>query len=480
MTAPALVETRAVTKRFPGVVALDRVDFKLRPGEVHALLGENGAGKTTLTRIVAGDYAPDEGELRFAGERVSLSSPRDALERGVRLVTQERALVPTLSVAENVLLGRLPTAAGRRVDWRRTNEEARQVLERVGLRVDPTREVESLRPAEQQLVEIARALSEEGRTLILDEPTAALSATETTRLFEVIGGLREHGVGVLYISHRVGELAEIADRVTVLRDGRVVTTTELSQTTREELVRLMVGREIAELYPRVRAQPGEVVLALDGATAPGLCDDVSLEVRSGEIAAVFGLVGSGATEIPYVAAGDRPHTGEIRVRGRLGLVPVDRRSEGLLRQATVRRNLCAASLDRYARFGVFSRRRERAAARRQVEALRLRPARTEARVRGLSGGNQQKTVLGRWLEAGADLFLLSEPTRGVDVGARAEIYEILGRLCERGAAILVASSDLDEVVGLADRVYVITRGRVVATLEGDEITHERVLEAATR
>ena len=480
MTARALVETRAVTKRFPGVVALDRVDFQLRPGEVHALLGENGAGKTTLTRIVAGDYAPDEGELLFGGEPVSLSSPRDALERGVRLVTQERALVPTLSVAENVHLGRLPTAAGGRLDRRRANEEARQVLERVGLRVDPTREVERLRPAEQQLVEIARALSEEGRTLILDEPTAALSATETTRLFDVIRGLREHGVGVLYISHRVGELADIADRVTVLRDGRVVTTTELSETTREELVRLMVGREIAELYPRVRAEPGEVVLALDGVTAPGLCDDVSLEARSGEIVAVFGLVGSGATEIPYVAAGDRPHTGEIRVRGRLGLVPADRRSEGLLRQATVRRNLCAASLARYARYGVFSRRRERAAARRQVEALRLRPARTEARVRGLSGGNQQKTVLGRWLEAGADLFLLAEPTRGVDVGARAEIYELLGRLCERGAAILVASSDLDEVVGLADRVYVITRGRVVATLEGDEITYERVLEAATR
>jgi ABC-type sugar transport system ATPase subunit len=478
--AEPVLSARGIGKRFPGVVALQDVDFELRPGEVHALLGENGAGKTTLTRIIAGDYQPDEGELVFSGERVELASPRDALDLGVRLVTQERALVPTLSVAENVLLGRLPRRGGGRVDWPRAIEQAREAIARAGLDVDPRVEAGRLRPAEQQLLEIAKALSSRGRILILDEPTAALSSSETDRLFDVVRGLRDEGVGILYISHRVGELASIVDRVTVLRDGRLVATSTLAETSREELLRMMVGRDLTELYPRVRSEPGERLLELADIGSEGICEGVSLQVRRGEIVMAFGLVGSGATEVPYMAAGHMPHTGSVSLVGNAGFVPADRHAEGLLPQATVRRNIGVASLSAYARAGLFSRRRERAAAARQIGALDLRPPRPEGYVANLSGGNQQKAVLCRWLAAGADLLLLSEPTRGVDVGARAEIYELLGRLCESGAGVFAASSDLDEVVGLADRVYVMARGRMVAHFEGADVTHERILEAATR
>ena len=482
MSGRPVIEARGVTKRFPGVTALDAVDFTLRRGEVHALLGENGAGKSTLTRIIAGDYPPDEGGLLMAGEPVRFSSPRDARQAGIRLVTQERALVPSLSVAENVFLGRLPArSALGPVDWRALRRRAEGELARVGLAVDPGTEVGRLRPAEQQLVEIAKALSEEGSVLILDEPTAALSSDETARLFGVVRALRADGAAVLYISHRVGELHEIADRVTVLRDGRVVGTHRAGATTSERLVREMVGRDLVDLYPRERREPGEVLLEMIDVDAPGVCEGLSLTVRAGEIVAAFGLVGSGATELPYVAAGDLAATGSVRRHARPGLVPVDRRSEGLLAGSSVRRNIGVASLRRYRRGAVaLSRRAERRAAQARVADLDLRPARVETRVATLSGGNQQKAVLGRWLEAEADLLLLSEPTRGVDVGARAEIYRILARRAAGGAAVLMASSDLDEVVGLADRVYVVSRGRVAAELAGPAITPEAVLEAATR
>jgi ABC-type sugar transport system ATPase subunit len=480
VNAPPLIEARALTKTFPGVTALDRVHFELRAGEVHALLGENGAGKSTLTRIIAGDYQPDAGELYFSGEKVALGSPREARARGVRLVTQERTLVPTLSVAENIFLGRLPKRSRTVVDWRVARRGAEEVLARIGLEVDPATEVGLLRPAEQQLVEIARELSDAGRILVLDEPTAALASAEADRLFDVVRSLQEQGVGILYISHRVGELADIASRVTVLRDGRVVTTRELTATNTDELVRLMIGRELSDLYQRTATSPGDVALELSDVSVEGICQDVSLTVRLGEIVAVFGLVGSGATEIPYIAAGHLRHSGSVVTSGRVGIVPLDRRHEGLLRQATTRRNIGAGSLDRYARFGIFSRRRERAAASRQIVALGIRPPRPEARVAGLSGGNQQKVVLARSLEAGAGLLLLAEPTRGVDVGARADIYGILRGLCERGAAVLMASSDLDEVVGLAGRVYVMARGRVVDVFADEAITRARVLEAAAR
>jgi ribose transport system ATP-binding protein len=476
----SLLEIRGLTKRFPGVLALDGVDFDVDAGEVHALLGENGAGKSTLVRIVAGGHAPDAGTITIDGAAVAPGSPREARAHGVRIVTQERSLVPTVSVSENVLMGRLPTRFGGAVDWGEAHRRTRAALQSLGLDVDPTRELGELRPAHQQLVEIARATSDEGRVLILDEPTAALSAEDTDHLFAAIRGLRASGVGIVYISHRLGELSAIADRVTILRDGRLITTRPLGDATPAELVRAMVGRDIEELYPRTRREAGDVLLSLRDVTAPGVCEGATLDVRAGEIVAVFGLVGSGATEVPYVASGDLPSAGTIDRRGRRALVPSDRRGEGVLPQATTARNIGLASLPRYRRLGVFSRQRERAAARRRAEELDLRPPNVLATIVKLSGGNQQKAIIARGLEGDAALYLLSEPTRGVDVGARSDIYRILAERCAVGAGVLLASSDLDEVVGLADRVYVMSRRRVVAVVGGSEITSERLLAEATQ
>ncbi len=480
VTSPSLVSAVGVTKDFPGVRALDNVSFSVEIGEVHALLGENGAGKSTLTKVLAGDYPPDAGWVEVLGQRIRFSSPHDARRAGIRLVTQERSLVPSLSAAENVFMGVLPSRAGALLDRRELNRRTRAELDRVGLEhVDPGKEVGLLRPAEQQLVEIARALSREGRVLILDEPTAALSTQETARLFDVVRALRSSGVGILYISHRIGELRDIADRVTVLRDGRVASTHLVTETTREGLVREMIGRDLKEMYPRRRTSFGEPALVFDHTTVPGICEDISLTVRRGEIVAVFGLVGSGATELPYVAAGDRPGNG-VFLSGSAGLVPADRHAEAIFPASTLRRNLTAPSIGRYQRLGIYRRRAEQAAAERQIESLRIRPPATEALISSLSGGNQQKVVVGRWLERGADVLMLSEPTRGVDVGARAEIYAILASRCDAGAAVFIASSDIDEVAGLADQVVVMAKGRIVERLAGSAITTERLLEAATR
>lgn len=476
-----LIEARAVTKRYPGVTALDGVDFALRSGEVHALLGENGAGKSTLVRIIAGAERPDSGQLRMAGRDVDFREPRDARAAGIRVVTQERTLVPTLSVAENIFMGELPSR-GRLgyVDWRTLEHDSRELLERLGMHIDASSEVGRLLPAQQQLVEIARALSQSARVLVMDEPTAALSAQETALLFRVVHNLRAEGVGVVYISHRVGELAEIADRVTVLRDGRKVLEERFTETSHDALVRAMVGRELGEMYPARSTVPGEALLVLEGVTAGSVCRELDLVVRRGEIVGVFGLVGSGATEVPYVAAGDvAVDAGNVTRKGRLGLVPVDRRSEGLLPRLSVQRNIGAASIGRYVSRFLFRGALEREGARSQVEALSIRPSRTSAVMSGLSGGNQQKAVVGRWLEYGADLLLLAEPTRGVDVGARADLYAILASLCQAGAGILLASSDIDEVAGLADRVHVLVRGSNVATFERPDVDVERLLRAAT-
>jgi ABC-type sugar transport system ATPase subunit len=476
----SLLQVRGVTKRFPGVLALDGVDFDVEAGEVHALLGENGAGKSTLVRIIAGDHAPDAGTLTIDGEAVPSGSPRDARAHGVRIVTQERSLVRSISVTENVLMGRLPTNRLGAVDWRAAHRTARSALRPLGLEIDPARELGGLRPAHQQLVEIARAMSDEGRLLILDEPTAALPAEDTDHLFAAVRELRAAGVGIVYISHRLGELSAIADRVTILRDGRRITTGPLGGATHAELVRAMVGRDIEELYPRVRREASDVVLALDGVTAPGICEGASLEVRGGEIVGVFGLVGSGAAELPYVASGDVPSAGTVYRAAPPAMVPGDRRGEGVLPQASAARNIGLGSLPRYRRLGVFSRQRERAAARARAEELDIRPPDVLTSIVKLSGGNQQKTIIARGLEGRAGLYLLSEPTRGVDVGARSDIYRILAERCADGAGVLLASSDLDEVVGLADRVYVMSRRRVVATVAGTAITSERLLAEATQ
>lgn len=478
--APAL-EVRNISKRFGKVAALQDVNFELRKGEIHALVGENGAGKSTLTRIIVGDYEPDAGSVVFEGEPAALKSPHDALMRGVRLVTQERALAPTLSVAENILLGRLPVRRGV-VNWRAARRLALEAMSRIGLELDPDVPVADLAAAAQQEVEICKALIGSARVVMLDEPTAALSETETERLFDVVRQLRDQGVGVIYISHRLGEIQRLADRVTVMRDGRVAAVADARTTPIQDLVRHMVGREVLQSARDTDRVPAstEVVLELDDVSAPGVCTGINLTLRAGEIVALFGVVGSGATEIPYVVAEGGNHTGSVTTVGGIGLVPADRRTEALLPQAPIRRNLGVATLPSYAHGGIFRRRREAAVARRQIEALKIRPADPEAAITALSGGNQQKAIVGRWLQAGAKVLLMCEPTRGVDIGARTEIYDLLRRQCREGMGCLIASTDIEEVTNIADRVYVVAHGRVADVLEGEHVTASRALEAATR
>jgi ribose transport system ATP-binding protein len=466
-----------IEKRYPGTVALAGVDMDVCAGEVHALLGENGAGKSTLTKIFAGDQVADGGRLELDGSPTTFRSPRDSLAAGIRLVTQERSLAPSLSVAENLFMGDLPSRVGW-YDRRGVLTSSLEVLERVGLgHIDPRSEVGRLRPAEQQLVEVGRAIARSGRVLILDEPTAALGASETDRLFDVVERLRQENIAVIYISHRIPELSRIADRVTVLRDGRAALTCAMRDTSEHELIEAMIGRELQQMFPERPSERGAVRVRFDRVTYPGVCEDVSLSVRAGEIVGVFGLVGSGATEIPHLAGGRAPG---VTIDGSAGFIPADRRVDGLFAEHNLRRNLTAASLPKFATTKIFRRSHERAAAVAQANALGIRPPDPERPIATFSGGNQQKSLIGRWMLLDVDVFLLAEPTRGVDVGARAEIYELLVERCRSGAAVLLATSDLDEAVGLSDRLIVMSRGRIAAEFQGDDINPEAALSAAVR
>lgn len=476
MTVAPIVAVRSIAKHFGSTIALAGVDLELYGGEVHALLGENGAGKSTLTRLVVGDQQPTSGEVLIDGEVVELTGPSQALSRGIRLVTQERALVPTLSVAENLSIGRLPVGRFGLVDWDAVRQTATDPLRRIGLDIDPAAEVGRLTSAEQQLVEIAKALVGDARVLILDEPTAALTSAETERLFDVVRSVRAEGIAVLYISHRLDELRQIADRCTILRDGKVAATLPIAEADAGRVAELMVGQPLGEMYARAHPPLGEVVLVADGLACPGLVEAFDLEVRRGEVVALYGLVGSGATEIPYALAGHLAHGGRVERRVPVGLVPADRRGEGLFLETVVRRNLTAPSLTSHS-VGPFHRRaREVRSARAVVALLRVKPSDPEAAITTLSGGNQQKAMVGRWFEAGVGALLMSEPTRGVDVGARRDIYGLIGAACERGMAVVFASSDIDEVVGLADRAVLIRDGRTVGECSGEDLNASRLLE----
>lgn len=486
-----LLRVEGLVKRFPGVVALDGVSFDLRAGEVHVLLGENGAGKSTLIKCLAGVYQPDEGEIFVGGRQVHLSTAAHAERLGIATIHQEFASVPQLSVAENVLLGKPPRRFGviqRREMYRR----AREALERVGLDVDPRRPVGTLGVARQQLVEIAKALSLDAQVLILDEPTAALADDEVDRLLELMAELRTSGVGMIFISHHLEEIRRIGQRVTVLRDGSSVDTVAASTPT-EELIRLMVGRSIEAQYPRERTTPSEEVLQVRGLSRAGHFDDVSLTVRAGEVVGVAGLVGSGRTELLRAIAGADPYDhGKVEVRGRhvrshdlgaaisagIGLVPEDRKAQGLILGASVADNLGIVSLREATRAGLVDRRRLDRIARESVENLRIRTPSIRATVRNLSGGNQQKVVIGKWLAADPAVLLLDEPTRGVDVGAKVEIYQLVNRLTASGRGVLLVSSDLPEVLGMCDRIMVMAQGRIVGELTSEEATQDAVMALA--
>lgn len=484
-----------ITKSFPGVRALDGVDLDVRAGEVHCLLGQNGAGKSTLIKVLAGAHQPDGGVITWRGEPVSLKSPIAAMRLGIATIYQELDLVEGLSVAENVFLGHEPTTAGfvvRRGDARR---EAAGLLRRLGhAEIDPARRVGDLSAAQQQIVSMARALSHEVRLIVMDEPSAALDPEETDNLLRIVGQLTADGVAVVYISHRLEEIRRIGDRVTVLKDGRAVAggLPAKSMPTRE-IVALMTGRDVEYVFPPRPAEPrsGEPVLRVEGLARDGEFASVDLEVRPGEIVGLAGLVGSGRSEILETLYGARrPTAGRVTVDGRplkpgsvpsavsagLGLAPEERKAQALLMLESVTRNVSVSTLPRFSRAGWLDRREERRAARETTRSLSLRPDNPDAQVRTLSGGNQQKAVLARWLLRGCRVLLLDEPTRGVDVGARAELYAVIRRLADDGLAVLLVSSEVPEVLGLADRVLVLREGRVVHEAPATELDEHRVLD----
>jgi rhamnose transport system ATP-binding protein len=483
-----------ISRSFAGVQALRDVSFELRRGEVHALIGENGAGKTTLIKIVTGAHAPDGGTLEVDGQPIVHHDPARARALGIAAIYQQPALFPDLTVAENIAFGHEPGGAWRRIRWGRRRLRARELLDRVGARIDPSCEVRQLTMPEQQLVEIARALGASARILIMDEPTASLSDREVENLFRVIRELRAQGVGVIYISHRLEELAQVADRVTTLRDGALVGTRVMAEASRAELIRMMVGRDLATVFPKTAVEIGNIVLETRnlGCRDVGI-RNVNLSVRAGEILGLAGLIGAGRTELAQVLFGLAPaDQGEVFLHGSvvrisdpgcavaLGIayVPEDRRRHGVILELPVAANTTLAILRKIASRGWLNFRREQAVAADYVKRLGIKAASLTAPVSQLSGGNQQKVALARWLATDPSVLILDEPTQGIDVGAKAEIHRLMVDLAGRGLAILMISSELSEILGMSDRIAVMHAGTVAGILNRSEATQEKILSLA--
>ncbi|MFD7874082.1 sugar ABC transporter ATP-binding protein [Streptomyces sp. NPDC059766] len=486
-----LLRIEGIRKSFPGVVALDGVDFDLRRGEVHVLLGENGAGKSTLIKMLSGANTPDAGRILVDGAEVRIHGAQDAERLGIATIYQEFNLVPDLTVAENIFLGRQPRRFGM-VDRKAMEAAAATLLERVGVPVSPRARVRELGIARLQMVEIAKALSLNARVLIMDEPTAVLTSEEVEKLFAIVRSLREDGVGIVFITHHLDEIAALGDRVTVIRDGRSVGQVPAS-TPEEELVRLMVGRSIEQQYPRERVAAGPALLSVEGLARDGVFHDIGFEVHAGEVVGIAGLVGAGRTEVVRAVFGADPYDrGSVKVSGSvlrrhdvsaamaagIGLVPEDRKGQGLVLDASVEENLGLVTMRAATRAGLVDRRSQHEAAARIAGQLGVRMAGLGQHVRTLSGGNQQKVVIGKWLLADTKVLILDEPTRGIDVGAKVEIYQLINELTAAGAAVLMISSDLPEVLGMSDRVLVMAQGRIAGELAADEATQDAVMALA--
>ncbi len=520
---PPALQMRGIRKTFPGVVALDAVDLTVEAGDVHMLLGENGAGKSTLMKILGGAYRKDAGEILLDGVPVEISSPRDARNLGIRIIYQELNLVPHLSVGENIFLGDLPT---RRfpgaIDWPALHDRTARLLTDLGMTLDPRAPVGRLGLAQRQMVEIAKALaasakasaslaaasakasaslaaadvtvpaSRQVKILVMDEPTSALTSKEVTQLFALIERLTARGVSIIYITHRLDEVFRIGRHITVMRDGRQVTTTPVGSVSVPELVRLMANRDLSDHFPKQRVERGAELLRVEGLTVRGVLTNISFSLHAGEVLGISGLLGAGRTELARVVAGADPFDeGRLLVRGAekrfkspadaiahgIGLLPEDRKAQGLVPGLNVARNIALPHGRRLAPLGVLSRRCEAEMARPVSKELRVKATATQA-VRQLSGGNQQKVVLGKWLAGDGRIFIFDEPTRGVDVGAKVEIYNLMNRLTAGGAGIIMISSELPELLGMSDRILVMHRGRIHAELAAADATEERVLSAA--
>ena len=494
MSRVALLAANAITKSYAGVCALGGVSFDLFEGEVHALVGENGAGKSTLIKVMTGAVTPDSGTLSVAGRAVPEMQPATARALGIAAIYQQPSLFPHLTVAENIAFALETRAVWRRVDWRRRRDDAAALLRRVGADLDPDTLVETLSMPEQQVVEIAKAIGRDTRILIMDEPTASLSEREVERLFDLIARLRSQGVGIIYISHRLEEILSIADRVTVLRDGRTVGTHPREGLQRSTLITLMIGRDLSAVFPARQSGFGEVALEVRHLTCrvTGVAD-VSLTIRSGEIVGLAGLVGSGRTELARALFGLTPaDSGEVLVHGRpvrletpgraidagIGYLPEDRRQHGVIPEMPVAQNVTLASLGTVARAGMIDRARERNEAQRFVGQLRIKTPSLGCEVESLSGGNQQKVALARWLATGPKVLILDEPTQGVDVGSKAEIHSLMREMAASGLAVLMISSEMPEILGMSDRVAVMRRGAIAGVLSREDASQETVLAMA--
>jgi ABC-type sugar transport system ATPase subunit len=486
---------RGIEKSFPGVRALRGVDLDLHAGEVVALLGENGAGKSTLIKVLAGAHAPDGGTITLGGKQVAITSPLHARRLGIAVIYQELTLVPGMTAAENIFLGQEPATGG----WIRRGEEqlrARELFERIGVRIDPNTQCRDLSVAGQQVVEIARALSLAARILVMDEPSATLTPQEVEHLFSIIRDLKSRGIGTIYISHRLDEVFAIADRVVVLRDGEHVGSRPIGATSRDELIRMMVGRRLEEEFPPRQSAIGETRLVVRGLCRGTKVRDVSFTIRRGEVLGLTGLVGAGRTEMARLIFGaDRADAGTIELDGKvlhirgprdaiqagICLLTEDRKGQGLVVGQSVRDNFALPNLSQFSRFGLVSSAAERAALEEHIIRMRIKVADVEQPVRNLSGGNQQKVVLARWLQRNCEVLLFDEPTRGIDVGAKVEIYQLINNLAAAGKAILLISSELPEVLGTCDRILVMHEGRITGEITNvREATQEDILRLAVR
>ncbi len=494
MTNSALLRASHISKAYAGVQALKGVSFELRAGEVHALVGENGAGKSTLIKIITGAVEADEGVIELNGQPITHNSPRVAKSLGIAAIYQQPALFPDLTVAENIALGLEQAGRWGRVNWRERRRRAAALLAQVGAKIETETAAGDLTMPQQQLVEIARALGAEARLLILDEPTASLSEEDTQNLFRVIGGLRARGVGLIYISHRLEELPVIADRVTVLRDGRTIDTRPMSEVSRQQLIRLMVGRELSKVFPKKEVELGEVVLELRhlGCSALGI-SNVNLSVRAGEIVGLAGLVGAGRTELARIIFGLTPaDEGEILLRGKpvnldspaqaiaLGIayVPEDRRRHGVILDLPISANITLAWLEKLSRFGALDFRREKEVAADYTRRLGIKTPAIFVPATTLSGGNQQKVALSRWLVTKPSLLILDEPTQGIDIGAKSEVHALMTELAAQGVTILMISSELPEILGMSDRIAVMFGGTIVGVLDRARATQQDILGLA--
>jgi rhamnose transport system ATP-binding protein len=489
----AVLEVVDVSKSFGAVAAVQGVSFPLFAGEAHALVGENGAGKSTIVKMLAGVHRPDTGTLRVNGADVDFAGPADAKAAGIAVIYQEPTLFPDLTVAENIAMGNQPLTRLHRVDRKAMNAAAARLFTRLGVHLDPSRPARGLSIADQQLVEIAKALSSEARILVMDEPTAALSGVEVERLFSVVRSLRDEGAAIMFISHRFEEVTALCERVTIMRDGRHVCTELVADLTVDDMIRRMVGRDLSALFPKQDVPPGDVVLEVDRLSREGVFSDISFSVRAGEIVALAGLVGAGRSEVMQAVFGvDKYDSGSVRILGKrlkpgspraamaagMALVPEDRRQQGLVMELSIERNVTLPRARKLARLGLLWSATERAEAHRWTQRLQTKLGRLTDAVGTLSGGNQQKVVLAKWLSTAPKLLIVDEPTRGIDVGTKAEVHRLMSSLAADGLAVVMVSSELPEVLGMADRVLVLREGRVAAELTRAEATEESVMYAA--